>query len=285
MQESKQWEFNNKNYLQEYSLKDFKSGLTNSKIALCIPQTHGLRYLKTMLYNLCGTLTTEDLKKLRKIKNRDVGNPYSIKWSGQEIDLDYIQTIWEINFLDKNLNLDCKKILEFGSGYGRTCHAIISNYVVQYTLVDLPPALKLAKKYLKRVLNQKQFKRLTFIEAGKKMPKVDLVINIDSVGEMEEKTVQYYLDYIKEDSDYFYTKNPVGKYYDKSLDNHADGKKIVGIALNMGIIKGRVDLFDNKDVLRQSKNYIKAYKPFGWEVIDSSPAPFWSHYWDCLYER
>src|ERR1022692_2958380 len=120
------------------TLDNFKSNEINHRISLWNPQTNGIRYLKTLVYNLSSGLTSLDWQIIKKIKNRDIGNPISIKYNNQDICLDYIQALFEMNFISKKLNLDNKRIIEIGVGYGRTCHSIISNYNIKsYHIVDL----------------------------------------------------------------------------------------------------------------------------------------------------
>lgn len=230
---SKLWQHINREQITKKRIKNlnnFKSTKVNFKIALWDPKLNGVRYLKTLLYNLAASLSKESYKKLSNIKNRNIGNPFTITYNNQKICLDYLQAILELEFIEKHFKIKNSDILEIGAGYGRTCHAILANHKVKsYTIVDLENCLELAHSYLKRVLNKPVFSKINFIKV-KKFNLLsglffDLVINIDSFAEMDKETVKYYLQFIDKHSGFFYVKNPVGKYLDKSLDSHYQGKK------------------------------------------------------------
>jgi putative sugar O-methyltransferase len=101
-------------------LTDFKSSSVNFRLTMWNPRNNGMRYLKTLIYNLCALLTEEDLQNLSRIRNRKYGNPIAVCYNRQEICLDYLQAIYELGFLQKNMRLDGFRILEIGAGYGRT---------------------------------------------------------------------------------------------------------------------------------------------------------------------
>ena len=272
------------------TLDNFKSNEINHRISLWNPQTNGIRYLKTLVYNLSSGLTSLDWQIIKKIKNRDIGNPISIKYNNQDICLDYIQALFEMNFISKKLNLDNKRIIEIGVGYGRTCHSIISNYNIKsYHIVDLDNCLYLSQRYLKSVLTKQQFSKITFL-SNEELSVIndshfDIAINVDSFAEMESAVVHAYLDYIAKSCSYFYTKNPVGKYSDKSLDNHSRGKRTVSNAMKTGILRQIVDINNNNSVELHSRKFIQAYCPGKkWQTIRNSWAKPWSHYWQALYK-
>src|SRR5258706_1229291 len=90
--------------------------------------------------------------------------PFAVTWKGQSICLDYLQAIYELRFISERFPLDGRRIVEIGAGYGRTCHAIVSNHDVRsYTIIDLPNCLALSQKYLEAVLDRERFGRIEFI--------------------------------------------------------------------------------------------------------------------------
>lgn len=287
------WRDINKNIINKKNiatLDNFKSNEINHRISLWNPQTNGTRYLKTLIYNLSSELTPSDWIKIKKIKHRTIGNPISVKYNNQEICLDYIQALYELNFIEKKIDLNDKKIIEIGVGYGRTCHSIISNHNVKsYHIVDLENCLHLSQRYLKAVLTKEQFSKIIFL-TNEELHDVeeahfDIAINIDSFAEMDSTVVFSYLDYIAKSCNYFYTKNPVGKYLDKSLDNHSRGKRTVLNAMKTGILRNIVDITDNNSIELNSKKFIKAYCPNKqWQSICNSWAKPWSHYWQAMYK-
>ena len=292
--ESRMWELINQTHITKERIADlthFKSRDVNFKISLWNPQTNGVRYLKTLIYNICSSLTRENWERLCRITNRNVGNPFTIKYNGEEVCLDYIQAVYELEFMENKLGMDDLTILEIGAGYGRTCHSIMSNHQVgSYYIVDLENCLKLCHNYLRIVLDEERFSRLYFIRTDKVKSienlHVDLCINIDSASEMDENVVQYYLDYVDKHSDYFYVKNPVGKYSDKSLDGHIDGEESVQMALSTGVLRDIIDVDDNKAVEGERRKFLEAYRPSsGWKCIGDGWAIPWSYYWQALYKR
>ncbi len=292
---NKFWENINKDIVNENKLENllenFRSSSVNYKISIFNPETNGVRYLKTLMYNLASALTNDEFEKIKRIKNRNFGQPFSIQYNGEEIDLDYIQSVDEISFIEKSIDLNKKNILEIGAGYGRTVHTILSNYSVSsYTIIDLPDTMTISKKYLRKVLSKENFGKIIFIPvnelSNRILDKYDLAINIDSFAEMDEEVVFNYLALINQKVDNFYTKNPVGKYLDKTLDNHTQGSEIVEQALENGILKTILNIDSNIDVENNVPNFIDAYSPTKeWKTISDSWAKPFSHYWQVLYSK
>jgi putative sugar O-methyltransferase len=271
-------------------LKDFKSSGVNFRIALWNPQTNGVRYLKTLIYNLCADLSPQNRDRLSKIKNRKVGEPISVTYDENTVCMDYLQAVYENEFIADHVHLDEMNILEIGAGYGRTCHSILSNHLVKsYTILDLPNCLELSRRYLLAALNPEDFSRVNFIDAtgfpDLDMQHFDLCINIDSFAEMEPEIVHHYLNFIASHGDYLYVKNPVGKYEDQSLNTKPIANE-VSIALTMGVLRDVVDIHDSSAIIKQSKKFLAAYRPgTSWRLVADSWARPWSYYWQAIYRR
>jgi putative sugar O-methyltransferase len=287
------WAFINKKYITEGQVQDltgFKSREVNFKISLWNPRTNGIRYLKALVYNLCTSLTKDNWERIRKIKNRQVGDPFTITYDGEQVCLDYLQAVYELEFIAAHLSINGLNILEIGAGYGRTCHAIVSNHEVEaYYIIDLKNCLKLSRRYLKEVLDSVNFSKIRFTSIedidGLEALHFDLCINIDSFAEMDPETVKYYLAYIDKHCNYLYVKNPVGKYLDPSL-SISQNKKEVDLALNTGILCEVIDIHDREAVKQQVPRFIRAYRPGNnWECIADSWAPPCSYYWQALYHK
>ena len=292
--ESALWKFVNQTYITKDQIQDltnFKSSSVNFKIALWNPHTNAVRYLKAIIYNLCASLTPENWERITKIENRHIGNPFTVRYNGEEICLDYLQAVYELDFIAKNVRVDGLSILEIGAGYGRTCHAIMSNHEVEiYYIVDLENCLQLSQNYLGKVLDKPAFSRIRFILAEDfdllSDMHFDLCINIDSFAEMDAEVVQYYLDYVRKHSNYLYVKNPVGKYLDKSLDGHSQGEEVVQLALSTGVLRDIIDIHDNQAIEAQVGKFIQAYQPGSdWRCIDASWAVPWSYYWQAIFKK
>lgn len=288
------WTYNNERVLTEDAAADltgFKSGRVNFKLALWDPRPNGVRYLKALTYALGARLRPVDRERLRRIRNREVGDPIAVRFDGDVICLDYLQAVLELDFIAGELDLDGARVVEIGAGYGRTCHAILANHdLAGYHVVDLGNALRLSRAYLRAVLDDEQFAKVTFHgidDLGDTFPRdADLCINIDSFAEMEPETVRNYLSLIDERCRHMYVNNPVGKYQDKDLDNHSQGADMVGMAMRTGLLRDVVDIHDNRAVAARSAAFVSAYSPgAGWACVADAPAPVWSYYWQALYRR
>ena len=287
------WQHNITNVMGDISsekLENFKRSPINFKISQFNPRTNGMRYLKTMLYNLVRHQTTEFWDMLGHIENRDVGNPIDVSINGKRICLDYYQAVMEIMFLKSYISMHKANILEIGAGYGRTCHSIMCNFDIgSYTIVDLEPCLQLSRMYLKRVLLQDEYRKVRFLSAQEfdegVESDVDLTINIDSFAEMHPDVYIAYKRYIKEHSRYFYVKNPVGKYRDPPLDGDSQGIAVVEMALSTGPLREIVDIDDSREIENQVDKFLLAYNPgSSWKCVSHTQAPPWTYYWQAIYE-
>ena len=271
------------------TLAGFRSGDANFKLTLWDPHANGVRYLKALLYSVSGRLSPLDRERLRHIRNRNIGNPITVRHEGDEIDMDYLRAVQEVGFLADRVQLGGARIVEIGAGYGRTCHALIANYdVAEYHIVEQEGSLRLARAYLRAVLEPAQFAKVSFhtaADAAKAFPHdVDLAINIDSFACMEPETVRGYLKLIGERSRAFYVNGPVGKYLDKALDDHSQGADQVATALRSGLLTEVIDIFDSEAVHKQSRQFVSVYKLGDrWECAAETGTPVWSHYWQALY--
>ncbi|MFC5831567.1 putative sugar O-methyltransferase [Nonomuraea insulae] len=288
------WEHINKTRMTEEAIADlgsFRSGGVNFKLALWDTETNGVRYLKTVAYNLVAGLGEANRRRLRRIGNRDVGDPITVTWDGERVCVDYLRAVHELEFIAERVPLDGARVLEIGAGYGRTCHAMLANHALAaYVIVDLPTSLELARRYLGAVLTGEQFARVEFVAVEEVEERIsgtfDVCLNIDSFAEMTEDTVRYYLSLVDERCEHFYVNNPVGKYLDKSLDGHTQGQQVVSLALSTGLLRDVIDIHDNQHVRAQSRKFVAVYRPGErWTTVADGWAPPWSYYWQALYSR
>jgi putative sugar O-methyltransferase len=290
---SAQWLHINEAHITEQAVADlagFKSSAVNFKLALWNPQPNGVRYLKALTFNLGMRLSPENRTRLRRTRNREVGDPYSVRCDGDLVCLDYLQAVHEVEFMSANLDLDGIQILEIGAGYGRTCHTLLSNHeVAGYTIVDLPNTLALSRRYLQAVLEPEQFARIRFVgieavEEQVRAGRFDLCLNVDSFAEMDPNTVRHYLALIDATCTHFYVNNPVGKYLDKTLDGHSQGSAVVTLALNTGLLRDVIDIHDSDAVRAQVPAFLSAYRPGQrWRCVAQDRAVSWSYYWQAMY--
>ncbi|MEV6694576.1 putative sugar O-methyltransferase [Micromonospora sp. NPDC051196] len=271
------------------TLAGFRSGDANFKLTLWDPRDNGIRYLKALLYSLSGLLSPPDRERLRQTRNRNVGNPITVRHEGDEIDMDYLRAVQEVGFVADRLQLSGARIVEIGAGYGRTCHALIANHdVAEYHIVEQEGSLRLARAYLRAVLEPAQFAKVSFHTAEDAVHAfardVDLAINIDSFACMTPEVVRGYLRLIDERCRAFYVNGPVGKYLDKALDAHSQGADPVATALRSGLLTEVIDIFDSEAVYRQSRQFVSVYTLGDrWKCVAETGTPAWSHYWQALY--
>lgn len=273
-------------------LSELKASPTNYRLSLLDVRTNGVRYLKTLIYNLARNLSAENIAKLLRIENRDVGNPISVTYKDVLVDLDYLRAVVEEQFLADHLELSSSRILEVGAGYGRTCHTLTSLHDIDhYCIIDLPQTLQISQRYLTAVLTEEQLAKVTFIpidqiDQVEAMPTFDLCINIDSFAEMLADTVRAYLALIDRKATALYVNNPVGKFDDKALDGHGWGEEAVELAMQTGLLTDVLEVHDQRAVEAQSIKYLDAYLPSSqWSLRADAWGEPWSHYWQALYVR
>ncbi len=292
--QSGQWERINRIHFTDEAICDlhsFKSNAVNHKLAIWNPQKSGVRYLKELVHNLCAGFTDEEWALLDNIEGRDLGNPYAVTFNGRKVCMDYLQAVLEIRFISRHLSLEGAHIMEIGAGYGRTCHALLSNHrIASYSIVDLGKALQLSRCYLSAVLQPELFEKIRFVAAEEfkflHQSRFSLAINIDSFSEMPEETVHTYLSFIRERCSSLYVKNPVGKYSDPDSISHSEECESVHLALMSGVLRDIVDIYDNADVARQKKKFVDAYCPGqDWYLVEESWARPWSFYWQAFYHH
>jgi putative sugar O-methyltransferase len=273
-------------------LSEFKSTDLNFKLALWDPRVNGVRYLKTLVHTLAAALGPANWARLRRIRNRHVGAPISVVYDGECVCLDYLMAVYELEFMAGGADLDGMAVLEIGAGYGRTCHAIVSNHdVASYDIIDLADTLPLSRAYLRKVLDDEQYAKVGFhsvneVDALFAAREFDLCINIDSFAEMPAETVRAYLDLIATRCRHLYVNNPVGKYLDKSLDGHSQGPELVALAMQTGLLRDVVDIHDNRAVEARSRDFLDAYRPAeDWSCVADGRAVPWTFYWQALYRH
>lgn len=291
---SRLWDYINRHHLRDediLNLDSFKSGRINHKLSLWDPETNGIRYLKELILNISAGLSKAEWEMLKRIRGRESGSPYAIRFRGEVVCLDYLQAVLEAAFIEKNVNLRGASVIEIGAGYGRTCHGLLSNFVLsRYTILDLRNALKLSRRYLSSVLDASQFEKIDFFEVDRFdeafTNDYDLCLNIDSFAEMESDTVRLYLRLIDEHCRHLYVKNPVGKYLKTAVDSRTAGDETVSMAMETGILRDIVDIYDSEAVSAAAEKFLAAYCPSpSWACLDHGWAKPWSYYWQAVYRK
>ena len=150
--------------------------------------------------------------------------------------------------------------------------------------------LSFASKYLKIVLDDKNFKKVSFIRAQKNLSNISkfdlkncLTININSFNEMSDNAFNIYIELINGIGGFFYTKNPVAKFNDPEITTNIKRKRI---ALNTGQIKKIINIFDGKELDKAKKNYIQTYRPSTkWKIVATKFSKPLTYYLQTIYEK
>ncbi|MGV8948012.1 MAG: putative sugar O-methyltransferase [Candidatus Paracaedibacter sp.] len=271
-----------------FDIDNFKNNRANNRMVQYSIETHSMLFFKNILFQMANSLGRDNLNLLQKIPNRHIGGGINLHYEGMTFDLDYLLSLEEVLFLKDTLQ-GISTILEIGPGYGRTCHSILALYknIQEYVIVDLKEMLGISQKYLKKVLNKNDFEKITFIEVDSldlNDNRFDLVINIDSMQEMDEDIVHNYLKFINDKSIKFYTKNTLGKF-DPSLFGWEKTQN-AEMALNSGILKEVINIFCSKELSHAQNVYLEKFCPSSlWRPEKHSTSLPWSHYYQALYTK
>lgn len=275
-------------------LDTFRSSGPLFAISVWDPSRYGLRYLKMLLHALLVHAEPGDTALYKRITNRDLGQPITVRVRGTNVCLDYFQAVDEAKTIAAAATPRAgARMVEIGPGYGRTCHAMLSLHpqIETYWLIDLEPCLALSRRYLLRVLDPSTFAKVRFVTAKafgeiEGDERFDLALNIDSFGDLPPDVARTYLELIDRHCDAFYCKNPVGKYLDPSLGGEAANSERVRQALESGLARDIIDIFDADAVASAVPRFLAAYRPStAWEVALHRPAPPWSYYHQVVYRR
>ncbi|OLF14441.1 hypothetical protein BLA60_04810 [Actinophytocola xinjiangensis] len=274
-------------------LTEFKSSPEN-KLSMWDPAVNGVRYVRSLIFHIGMALSEQNLTRLRAINNRRVGSPITVHINGEPMCMDYLLGVHELDFIAPHVALDGARVLEIGAGFGRTCHTLLSNHdIASYTIVDLPSTLALSRAYLTEVLTPEQLSRMSFVtideaEALFAVSRFDLAINIDSFAEMTPETVTSYLAAIDGTCRWFYSVNPVGKYYDPTLDGHSYGPELVNMAMATGprTLHEVIDISHSDQVRAKVPAYLDAYRPgAAWQSVADDHHLAYTHYWQGLFRK
>ncbi len=289
MRPSKFWEVVNENNLSmemiAEKISEFKRSSVNYNISLHDPASQGVRYLWTVIYLMAKGMTDGMFDKLKRIKGRAVGQPISIIYNDEIVCLDYAQAIYELDFIEQYVKMDGMDILEVGAGYGRTCHAIISNYDIKsYTIADLDGCIALSHRYLREVLTEEQFDKITFlrVEQEELNSDFDLCLCIDAFSELDEGQAKHYVEYVNAHCRYFYLKTQLCRYNVNYFDNKDNETKT--IYLNKGF--DRISTSNNREVEGQVLKFLELYSPGpDWGGLGNSNAKPYMQYWQGMWGK
>ncbi|MDG2375376.1 MAG: putative sugar O-methyltransferase [Woeseiaceae bacterium] len=206
--------------------------------ALFAPRHDYFKKRHTIHYNLLTKLLWEYVEKhddenlLDKLIEPAEGNPLDVRQNGRLISQDLANSVLEYKaILHREVDRrDVKTVLELGPGYGRTAYIFLALQPdCRYILVDIPPALYLAQRYLTAVFPDRRVFPFRPIESFENVADefnnssiifltpnqlellpdnaTDLFINISSLHEMRMDQIRYYFSEVERlTRRYFYFK-------------------------------------------------------------------------------
>ena len=206
--------------------------------ALFAPRHELLKKKHTIFYNMLTNLLwvyvekndAEDL--LDRLSEPREGNPPEVMRNGRLISQDLANSLLEYEaILHPDLDRrDVRTILELGPGYGRTAYVFLTLQPgCRYILVDIPPALYVAQRYLSSVFEGRKIFRFRPFDDFEQVQSefedahiifltpnqlellpdksIDLFLNISSLHEMRMDQIRYYFGEVDRlTSKYFYFK-------------------------------------------------------------------------------
>jgi putative sugar O-methyltransferase len=178
-------------------------------------------WIQSILYNFLTLASWEYSRRtirdpsLLELREPSEGNPALIAdASGALISQDLANSVIEVSAMNLSLRQG-SVVLELGAGYGRDAYVILAtNPKIKYVIVDIPPALWVAERYLRaqfpdrRVFGFRNFEHFKDIEEEfsgcdiafflstqiSALPDelADLVINVSSLHEMRLEQIGFY---------------------------------------------------------------------------------------------
>lgn len=168
---------------------------------------------------------------MARLTEPDEGNPPSVELNGRKISQDLANSVLEYDSVVKGLpNPEAiRTIIELGGGYGRTAYVFLRLLPrVRYIMVDIPPALYIAERYIteqfpeKKIFRYRSFQNFSKV-AGEfqgaqiafLMPdqlsllpdrSADLFLAIDCLHEMRPEQIRRYYQTVDRLADFFYQK-------------------------------------------------------------------------------
>ena len=290
------WELIEEEYSEGFSVQDFRClGGFNERLGSWGPIIENSRYFKSLLMEFAKILDNRFMNELNyglndflsKIQHKDTGKPLNITYKGNPVNIDYLLSAEEILFLYEELN-EAQRIMEIGPGFGRLPHSILQQFknIENYQIVDLDFMLPFQQEYLREVLTKDEYNKIEFLSPKEisNISNIDLTINIDSFQEIKPDIVRDYLDFISKNSKYFYSKNAVCKYHPSSVDIKDYNLEQYEAALEMGLCRDVIDIYDDEKLKIAKEHYVQAYCPKQMKEIKSQDCfGQYNYYYSVLY--
>ncbi len=191
--------------------------------ALFAPRHDYLKKKHTIFYNTLTNLLWAYVEKndtrglLDRLSEPSEGNPPEVMRNGRLISQDLANSLLEYEaILHPDLERrDVQTILELGPGYGRTAYVFLTlQPTCRYILVDIPPALYVAQRYLSTIFEDRKIFSFRPFDSYDQVSgelaeadiifltpnqlellpdkSIDLFINISSFHEMRIDQIRYY---------------------------------------------------------------------------------------------
>ncbi len=164
------------------------------------------------------------------LEEPELGQPACVRCNGRAVSEDLCNSVIEYTSILDAVPSPPRLVIELGSGYGRLAWVFLrAQENLRYVLVDIPPGLAIAQRYLTELLpERKAFRfrhfgsygevadefesaRIAFLTPNQLelIPSLhaDLFINVSSLHEMRREQIEYYFQLIATHCDgFFYTK-------------------------------------------------------------------------------
>ena len=176
------------------------------------------RYFVLLLWSY--TKNIDVMRHLDRLEEPVEGHPVTVPFDGRRASQDLANALLEYYSMAEVVRFEeCARVLEIGGGYGRNAYLMLALHPqLQYTFVDVPPALWVAQRYLSSVFpDRKVFRVREFRDYGDVRDEMreasmvfllphqldllpgawfDLSLNISSFGEMLPKQIRAYFEAI-----------------------------------------------------------------------------------------
>jgi hypothetical protein len=128
-----------------------------------------------------------------------LGRPFPVRWRGRLISQDLANSGLEASAMLRALDgREPDHVLEVGAGYGRDAYVLLNVFPrCSYTIVDLEPALGIARAYLTELFPNRRLKFLSPDQLDAIPPRsVALAFSISSLQEMTPDQIRGYLSFL-----------------------------------------------------------------------------------------
>jgi hypothetical protein len=159
---------------------------------------HERAYLLATYY----VLVNDHLGMMQKLTEDGSFGALTYEIAGHRVSRDLLDSILEINFLDRHLHLASRSdlsILDVGAGYGRLAYRMLSAFpaLSNYRCTDVIAESSFVCEYYMRFRGlENRFKLLPATEIDRTLPstKIDLAINIHSFSECTLNAVEWWVE-------------------------------------------------------------------------------------------